>query len=188
MQKEFTIEDLRNLAERAISNVSFELHWKIWFELAQTEERFSNFDLSRKAYSKAVSLSNSSQHWKVFMRASRTELLDGQIENAKRLLERSFSEAPPKMKYLTLLESSKLFEFCQDFPAAERILEKAKKESSGEWKVFLAMVMLQLRNSNQKKALIQIEQALKIHSTTGRLWVNHFLKFLFFINLSIQKK
>merc|ERR1712137_33961 len=92
------------------------------------------------------------------------------IETARKLLQRALDEVPPKMKAMVLLECCRLEEYAQQMDKAREILAKAKKYTKHEWKVFLESVLLEMRANNLDRAIQEAEEALLIHTGTGRLW------------------
>ena len=53
---------------------------------------------------------------------------------------------------------------------ARKILAWARRETRGEWKVFLESVLLEVRAGEWERAVAKADSALAIHSGTGRLW------------------
>lgn len=49
-------------------------------------------------------------------------------------------------------------------------MNQTKKLVKSEWKVYFEAVMLELRNGYFKEAENMVEQSLKVHNATGRLW------------------
>lgn len=101
---------------------------------------------------------------------ARTELSVGNTKAARKLLQRALGAAPRKMRSAVLLECSRLEEYCGHIDAARQILRKARKETKHEWRVFLESVLVEIRSNNIREAIKQAEEALKIHTGTGRLW------------------
>jgi len=164
-------KDYTKRVEEAVPNLSKELVWKIYFELAQIEERRNNYKACYKAYVQSV-LNCPSRNliWKIWLGGARTELHKGNIDAARKLLIRALQNVPSKMKATALLECARFEEFLNDLDHARYILKKAKKETRHEWKVFLESVLLEMRAHNLTGALEEVKEALEVHSTTGRLW------------------
>uniref|UniRef100_A0A6B2KYS8 Pre-mRNA-splicing factor Syf1/CRNKL1-like C-terminal HAT-repeats domain-containing protein n=1 Tax=Arcella intermedia TaxID=1963864 RepID=A0A6B2KYS8_9EUKA len=164
-------KDFTKRVEEAVPNLSKELVWKIYFELAQIEERKGNFKNCYKAYVQSV-LNCPSRNlvWKVWLGGARTELHKGNIDASRKLLFRALQNVPSKMKATALLECARFEEFLGDLEDARYILRKAKKETRHEWKVFLESVLLEMRANELDRALNEVSEALDVHSTTGRLW------------------
>jgi len=158
--------------------------------LAQIEERRGNYKACYKAYVQSV-LNCPSRNlvWKVWLGGARTELHKGNVDAA---IFRALQNVPSKMKATALLECARFEEFLGDLEDARYILRKAKKETRHEWKVFLESVLLEMRANKLDRALSEVNEALEVHSTTGRLWavliqLTH-LKNLTCDNVSAQTK
>eukprot|EP00339_Tiarina_fusa_P000679 CAMPEP_0116999280 /NCGR_PEP_ID=MMETSP0472-20121206/2044_1 /TAXON_ID=693140 ORGANISM="Tiarina fusus, Strain LIS" /NCGR_SAMPLE_ID=MMETSP0472 /ASSEMBLY_ACC=CAM_ASM_000603 /LENGTH=915 /DNA_ID=CAMNT_0004698659 /DNA_START=98 /DNA_END=2845 /DNA_ORIENTATION=- len=164
------VSSMHGTIERAVKSISKELIWKLYFEAAQIEERAGNIQDSREFYVKSVSYCPDNLLWKVWMGGARTELNYNNIEIARKLLKRALKEVPPKMKAMVLLECCRLEEYANQLDKAREILAKAKKYTKHEWKVFLESVLLEMRANNLDRAVEEAQQALLIHTGTGRLW------------------
>ncbi|EFC46525.1 hypothetical protein NAEGRDRAFT_79116 [Naegleria gruberi] len=168
--KESCLNDVRQCIARAAKNISKELKWKVYFELAQFEERATNLQLARKAYSKSAVKALENLRWKVWLAGSRTELNAGNIEISRMLLNRALQEVPAKTKAVVLIECARLEEFCNNLEKAREFLNRAKYEAKHEWKVFLESILLEMRAGDTDKATNEAKEALEIHRGTGRLW------------------
>lgn len=161
---------LRNTVKRALACVPKELVWKIHFEHAQVEERAGNLQRCRREYVRSAYSCPQNLIWKVWLGGARTELSVGNTKAARKLLQRALGAAPRKMRAAVLLECSRLEEYDGHTEAARLILRKARKETKHEWRVFLESVLLEIRANNIAQAIVQAEEALRIHTGTGRLW------------------
>jgi tetratricopeptide (TPR) repeat protein len=74
------------------------------------------------------------------------------------------------MRAVVLLECSRLEEACGRLDKARSILAKARAVCKHEWKVFLESVLLEMRAGSIDNAMREAENALRIHTGTGRLW------------------
>lgn len=163
----------RELSNRALTHLSNELIWKFYFEVAQMEERCGSFTASAAAYASSVSHCPPNLRWKIWLSGARMELLrndPSRYEVARMLLQRAAVEVPKKMKAMVLLECSRFEEFCGNIDGARTILLSAQSETKHEWKVFLELILLELRSNNLSGAITAAETALQVHSGTGRLW------------------
>lgn len=160
----------RETVQRAIKSISKELTWKVYFEAAQIEERAGNSQRGHDYYVQSVMACQENLLWKVWLGGARSELNQDNISVARKLLDRSLESVPTKMKATVLLEYSRLEEFAGNFKEARCILDKAKLETKHEWKVFLESVLLELRSNNFDGAIQEAQEALEIHTGTGRLW------------------
>ncbi len=182
---------LREETKNAVRNISKELIWKVYFELSQAEERaaeaaalglhylssLSLYQARNKMYASArVVLVKSllgcpaNLRWKIWLAGSRLELSAGSLHKARLLLCRAYAEVPHKSKSYVYLECSRVEEYAGNIAGARRILHRAKEEGKGEWKVFLEMALLEIRCGNKRGAVKAANEALKLHSGTGRLW------------------
>ncbi|KAH3762549.1 Pre-mRNA-splicing factor CLF1 [Pelomyxa schiedti] len=164
------LEKTRLIVERAVQQISKELVWKIYFEAAQIEDRAGNCEKARDMYVHAVFSCPENLLWKIWLGGARTELGADEILVGRMLVRRALQEVPLKMRPTVLLDKSRLEEYAGDIEAARNILSSARKEYSYEWKVYLESVLLEIRAGNIPGALAAVKEALKIHTSTGRLW------------------
>src|SRR5690606_6296604 len=88
----------------------------------------------------------------------------------RRLLIRAHQDVPEKMKSTVYIEMARLEEYLGNIDQARYYLSKAKHLTRDEWKVFLEAVLLEMRSNDFQSAKEEVDEALKIHPTTGRLW------------------
>eukprot|EP01130_Rhizamoeba_saxonica_P003557 TRINITY_DN1490_c0_g1_i2.p1 TRINITY_DN1490_c0_g1~~TRINITY_DN1490_c0_g1_i2.p1 ORF type:complete len:770 (+),score=160.99 TRINITY_DN1490_c0_g1_i2:202-2511(+) len=162
--------DYRQVVKSALDELSKELIWKLYYELAQIEDRKGNHSECLKAYVKSVLNCPANLVWKVWIGGARSELLCGNVKNARKLLSRAHLSVPEKMKASVFLDFARLEEYLGDIDRARYFLDKAKLETRHEWKIFLEAVLLEIRANNLEKALSEVKNALTIHTSTGRLW------------------
>eukprot|EP01125_Pyxidicula_operculata_P020859 TRINITY_DN7835_c0_g1_i2.p1 TRINITY_DN7835_c0_g1~~TRINITY_DN7835_c0_g1_i2.p1 ORF type:complete len:910 (+),score=161.15 TRINITY_DN7835_c0_g1_i2:140-2869(+) len=164
-------KDYNKRVEEGVPHLSKELVWKIYFELAQIEERKGNREKCNRAYVQSVlNCPSKNLVWKIWLGGARTELHRNNIDAARKLLVRALQTVPAKMKATALLECARFEEFLGYLNDARYVLQKAKKETKHEWKVFLESVLLEMRANNLEAALEEVNEALEVHSSTGRLW------------------
>jgi tetratricopeptide (TPR) repeat protein len=183
--------------KRAVESISKELIWKVYFELAQREERYVStlFQLSRsrealssgkssqlvkqanltlvkcrEAYVQSIILCPVNLRWKGWLASARTELIAGRNEEARLLLNKALEEVPDKSLSQVLLECSRLEEYQGHIEDSRLLLSCARTEAHHEWKVFLESVLVEMRANHLSAAVEQAYQALAIHTGTGRLW------------------
>jgi len=161
---------VRDLVEKASKAVSKELTWKLFFEAAQVEERAGNLAAARASYVQSIRSCPDNLLWKIWLGGARTELGCGNVDTARKLQQRALELVPPKMKAMVYLEISKLEEFTGHVDRARKVLKTARKETKHEWKVFLETVLLEMRNSSMEEAMVHAQNALRVHTGTGRLW------------------
>eukprot|EP01128_Nolandella_sp_AFSM9_P001820 TRINITY_DN12228_c0_g1_i1.p1 TRINITY_DN12228_c0_g1~~TRINITY_DN12228_c0_g1_i1.p1 ORF type:complete len:1218 (-),score=268.97 TRINITY_DN12228_c0_g1_i1:495-4148(-) len=180
--------DYRARVANALPNLSQELVWKLFFELAQIEERKKYPKECRKAYVNAVLACNSpSLLWKIWLGGARTEIKSNNIAAARRLLLRAHSVVPPKMRATVLIECARFEEITGNIDGARHVLRKGKREANQEWKICLELVQLEMRASQFKVALQEVHTALEVHTSTGRLWAM-LIQLSHLVNISPQYK
>jgi len=162
--------DENAVVESALPQLSSELVWKLYFELAQIHHRKNQIFECRSSYAKAVVSCQDNLVWKIWLGGARTELQENNYDISRKLLIRAHQEVPEKMKATVLIEMSRLEEYLGNVDQARYYLRKAKRITSHEWKVFLEAVLLEIRSNEFYKARDEVDAALKLHSTTGRLW------------------
>jgi len=163
----------RGALQRAMNCISKELVWKVHFEAAQVAERGGGpgaLDRARHAYVQSILRCPVNLRWKIWLAGARAELAHNHIEKARQLLDRALVDVPVKSRAQVLLECSRLEEYTGDIDAARSTLAQARRDTRSEWKVFLESVMLEVRNGRAEDAIRAAEDALAIHSGTGRLW------------------
>ena len=173
----------RGMVVRARKVISKELVWKVWYESAlmsgreamkETQKDGGSLDdklfEARMGMAKAVIHCPSNLCWKVWMAGGRMELNAGRAREARLLLSKAFTSVPDKSKALVFLESARMEEWEGNLDLARAILCKARAECSGEWKVFLESVLLEIRCGNKDRATQLATMGIRNHRGTGRLW------------------
>lgn len=162
--------------------------WKLYFELAQIEDRKGALDKARESYVKAVlSCPSSSLVWKIWLGGARTEMRFGHVDKARKLLLRAHAVAPDKSRALVLIECARFEEYVGHVDEARHILRKARKETPSEWKVFLEAASLEMRHGHLLDALKDVQAALDVHPSTGRLWAA-FVQLTHLVNVQRAQK
>ena len=69
-----------------------------------------------------------------------------------------------------MLDYAKFFEFIGETQRSRKILEGTRKVIKSDWKVFFESVLTEIRNNSIAGALEMVNEALKLHFATGRLW------------------
>eukprot|EP00592_Proboscia_alata_P008194 CAMPEP_0194365184 /NCGR_PEP_ID=MMETSP0174-20130528/13181_1 /TAXON_ID=216777 /ORGANISM="Proboscia alata, Strain PI-D3" /LENGTH=1805 /DNA_ID=CAMNT_0039139697 /DNA_START=381 /DNA_END=5798 /DNA_ORIENTATION=- len=172
------------MVERASSCISRELLWKLHLEAAQIQERASFLTSSntsviimqnhlqscRRSFVRAILSCPPNLCWKVWLASGRMELTAGRTSIARKLFMRAYNVVPDKGRSTVLLECARLEEFVDDVKLARAILCKARNDNDSDWKIWLESVSLELRCGRRRKAVELAQNALDIHSCTGRLW------------------
>lgn len=105
-----------------------------------------------------------------------------QIKVSRRLLVKAAKSVPKKMQSIVWLEISRVEEYVGGVEEARYVLQKAKRETKNEWKVFLELILLEMRHGNYEEAIKETRAALAVHPSAGRLWAvliqaHHFLHY-----------
>ena len=157
----------------AISSVSRELIWKVFFEAGQMEARAGEWALARGAFNQSANHCPSNLQWKVWVGSARSELAAGCIEASRMLLARALGQAPAKMRSTVMIERGRLEEYAGNIAEAREVLATARRGLGGEdsdWKSYLESVQLEVRAGNRLGAIQLARESLTRHSGTGRLW------------------
>eukprot|EP01125_Pyxidicula_operculata_P012901 TRINITY_DN424_c2_g1_i1.p1 TRINITY_DN424_c2_g1~~TRINITY_DN424_c2_g1_i1.p1 ORF type:complete len:848 (+),score=203.64 TRINITY_DN424_c2_g1_i1:201-2546(+) len=163
--------DYEQRVKNAIPHLSKELVWKLYFELAQIYDRRGDLQEARKSYVQSVlSCPAPNLVWKIWLGGARTELHKNNVVAARKLLLQGLETIPTKVKATALLECARTEEYLGFLEDARYVLFKAKKEICHEWKVYLEAVLLEMRAGFFEKAIKEVNDALEVHSSTGRLW------------------
>lgn len=160
----------RHAIDSALAAISKELLWKVHYEHGMLESRARNIDGSRKAFREAILSCSNTHRWKIWLAGSRAELRDGTVPRARRLLERALQEVPMKGKPTVYIEYARLEEYVGNVEGAREILRSACNAFRSEWKIFLAALLLEIRQGNVDLAIEKGWESLKLHAGTGRLW------------------
>ena len=178
-----------SMTERAASNISKELLWKVHLGAAQMLERaaldyvdeesssgdsssVNMLEMSRKKYAMTLLSCPLNLRWKVMLAAGRMEVAAGNTETARRIFLRAQKVVPEKGRSITLLECARLEEFCGDSELASAILCKSRALNATDWKVWLEGVLFEIRRGRYSRAIDLAQLALRTHSGTGRLWAS----------------
>mmetsp|Transcript_31440 Transcript_31440/g.34821 ORF Transcript_31440/g.34821 Transcript_31440/m.34821 type:complete len:1416 (+) Transcript_31440:200-4447(+) len=180
----FCLPRTTRMFERAISNISHELIWKVHLEASQTLERgalatvekHSNINIhdalnaGRKRLAMTALRCPANLSWRVWLAGGRMELTAGNIDIARKLFLRALKVVPEKAKMSTLLECARLEEFAGDIDLARCILIKSRQAPNTDWKVWLESVQLEIRQGAYQASLLLAKQAVRKYPGTGRLW------------------
>jgi tetratricopeptide (TPR) repeat protein len=182
-KEEYRLPETIQMIERAKTSISKELIWKVHLEAAQMLERtaLAHITASESELEKylepvrhrlvlTILTCPDNLRWKVWLAAGRMELGVGKIDRARALFRRAHECVQRKSKSATLLDCARLEEFVGDTQLARAILCKARVEYGNDWKVWLESILIEIRNSDYRKALSIAMNALEIHTGTGRLW------------------
>ena len=126
---------------------------------------------ARRSYARACLRCPVNLRWKVWLAGARTELGAGNAQTARALLNRALTEVPDKSRAQVLLECARLEEYTGCADRARAVLRRGIREEGQEWKMFLELVMLEVRGGRLRpQAVARAEEALALHTGTGRLW------------------
>lgn len=185
------IAGVRAVVERCLSQISRELVWRVWSELAQVEERLGHCDAWRSAYAQAALTCSDNMLWHVWISGARAELLHEldtrELLDAlgpaavpepaapehgvwQALVDRALSDAPDKCRAAVLLERARLEELAGLTERARDTLRLAERDTMQDWKVYMESALLELRAGCIEAAAQQLCDGLARYPGTGRLW------------------
>jgi la-related protein 1 len=135
---------------------------------------------ARECLTSAVKQCAGNLRWKIWLLGARIELNAGNEAAARALQQRALAEVSQKMRGVVRLEQSRLEEYYGQPSAARGVLLTAQAENSGDWRVYLEAVVMELRHTESSNvadadasldaALARTLEACELHSSTGRLW------------------
>jgi len=189
-KKQFHLPRTMAMIDRATSNISKELIWKVHLDAAQMlerasldimtilqqegEDRLKQYQSSlahcRNRFAMTILKCPPNLRWKVWLAAGRMEIAVGNTDRARRLFVRAHQVVPEKGRATTLLECARLEEYTGDSELADAILCKSRTDYVNDWKVWLESVLLEIRGGKHGRAIELAKRALDIHPGTGRLW------------------
>jgi len=150
LMEEYLRTVLVRFKDEAMANLSPELLWKFYLELATIYSRANDIQAARNSLALSVRhIPNQQQLWKVWVHGSRIELLAGNVQIARKLLFETTKLVPAKALHTVLLEYSRIEEYLGNPDEARYILQKAKTDTKHEWKVHnstLPLVFLNLKS------------------------------------------
>ncbi|OHS97025.1 hypothetical protein TRFO_36799 [Tritrichomonas foetus] len=126
--------------------------------------------IMRNLLSEASTMCSPKQRYKLFFTASTIELTYGDPSLSPLLLDKTLSLTPFKAKPMVLILLAKVYELNQEFDQAQQLFEKTAIEFSAEWRVFLELAQFHVHRNNIQKAIEVLNDALKMHNGSGRLW------------------
>ena len=124
---------------------------------------------ARRCYAASINTCPSNLLWKIWLSGSRMELRAERPAASRLLLQRARAQVPRKARVLVLMEQARVAEYSGEPEAARALLQKAKSQAN-DWKLFFELVLLEARAGRYVAAIHEAEEALKVHSGTGRLW------------------
>lgn len=182
-KKQYHLPSTMEMIERAASNISRELVWKVHLDAAQMLERAALEQASieepafdgllvpaRLRYATTILTCPNNLRWKVWLAAARMELGAGDPGRARALFQRAHQVVPKKGRSSTLLECARLEDFSGKTDIARAILCKGRALYGSDWKVWLESVALEIRCGDVARAVQLCDTALGTHYGTGRLW------------------
>jgi len=156
---------LPKFIEKAVRNLSPELVWKLYCEVAYLFERAKDLVNARKALVASERHAPQNLYWKIWLLGARVELSCGDPLIARRLLVRAMLLVPRKMQSIVLLDISRCEEILGCTKKARYIIQKAKLDTESEWKVLLEAVLLEMRSGDIQAAIREAREALKVRTS-----------------------
>ena len=124
----------------------------------------------RLLLSESVVLCSSKQRYKLLLTAALNELTHGDQAMAPLLFNYALEVSPFKAKPLVSLLIAKMFELNGDYDKADNLFNQCIKDYSAEWRVYLEYAQFNVHRNQVQKAIQVLDQALKEHPGSGRLW------------------
>mmetsp|Transcript_34411 Transcript_34411/g.89051 ORF Transcript_34411/g.89051 Transcript_34411/m.89051 type:complete len:972 (-) Transcript_34411:547-3462(-) len=190
--KQVTLYDIRSTAEAALSTVTKELEWKVYYYMSQVEARHDKVETARRFLYSCATKVPPNLRWKVWLggarielvylastadRRSLTQMLGSDVEMephaltiSRALLTKALGEVGSKISYLVLLECARTEEFFGQLHRARQIHRSGKKEYPKEWKLWFESALLEIRDGDKEAAEKMLVEATSLHPGTGRLW------------------
>lgn len=179
--------------EGAVTLISKELTWKIYFDKSQAEERAADVSAiglhmhsdqplhrcrdkmlkeCRMSLLRSLLVCPANLRWRILLVCARLELSVDKIDSARVFINRAFLEVPSKSKCSVYLECSRLEEYVGNADGSRRLLLRAQQEAAAtaEWKVYLELILLEARTGSIDKAAVIACEAVESYPCTGRLW------------------
>ena len=178
--------------EGAVTLISKELTWKIYFDKSQAEERAADVSAiglhmhsdqplhqcrdkmlkeCRRSLLRSLLVCPANLRWRILLVCARLELSVDKIDSARDFINRAFQEVPSKSKCSVYLECSRLEEYVGNADGSRRLLLRAQQEAaSAEWKVYLELILLEARTGSIDRAAVIASEAVECYPCTGRLW------------------
>ena len=127
-------------------------------------------NIMRSLLAEASAVCSSKQRYKLLFTASTIELIYGDASLSPLLLEQTLSITPFKSKPMVIILLAKVYELNQEYEQAQQLFERAACEFSAEWRVFLELAQFHVHRGDVPKAINVLNEALKTHNGSGRLW------------------
>lgn len=178
--------------EGALTMISKELMWKIYFDKSQAEERAADVSAiglhmhsdqplhqcrdkmlkeCRRSLLRSLLVCPANLRWRILLVCARLELSVDKVDSARDFINRAFQEVPSKSKCSVYLECSRLEEYVGNADRSRRLLLRAQQETaSAEWKVYLESILLEARTGSIDRAALIASEAVECYPCTGRLW------------------
>ncbi|KAJ9467817.1 hypothetical protein DIPPA_27935 [Diplonema papillatum] len=168
------LAQIHEFVQEAKRCITTELVWKLYFEVAQAEERAGNYRASCSCYSSAFLHCLPNLQWKVLVGGARMELHRGNFAVAFNSLKAAFSkcQAAEGNQSRTLavvkIELARYYEHVDQLSNARSTLEEAQKN---DWRAALELINLELRSGDGATAAERVaKESLDKHEGVGRLW------------------
>lgn len=177
----------------AIKVVAPELWWKLYIVQAQLLQTNHAFRAARRVCARAAIHGPPHLKWKVWVAGARLESVAGNHQTVKKLLNQAMNDCPDKMRHqvnfvgrrivsfrCTQLQFEQVFlecarhqQFAGNYDCASELLACVRDPACREWRVLLESALLWIRKGDYHTAAEKVEQSLRLHPGTGRLWALH---------------
>ena len=143
---------------------------KMTITVCETLAQKGHLRQMRTLLADAIVNSSSQQRYKLLLTASMMELMHGDASLAPLLVDQTVQWTPYKAKPMVFVLWAKMHELNGEDGLALPLFERTVREYSAEWRVYLELAQFHLHRNRVDKAIEVIDEALKVHKGTGRLW------------------
>ena len=161
-----SIELLKDLSTKWTAEFKDKMTSVVCENLAECGE----IGIMRNLLAESLSLCSSKQRYKLLLVASILELLYGNQSICPLLLDLTLKITPYKSKPLVSILLAKVFELDDNYDHAEKIFKDIINEFAAEWRVFLEFAQFYVHRNNISAAIEVLNNALKLHQGSGRIW------------------
>lgn len=164
------IEDQVNAVLNALNRVSHDVTWKLWFLLAQFQDRVHDAVSARTSLAQAVATCSIKDHWKIWAGAARIELANGRPATAELLLLYALKHGPDQRRLSVLLDLARLAEHENNLEMARGLLELAPVFDRRDCRVPMERMLLESRAGRMAHAIAVGFTSLDDVVPSGRFW------------------
>lgn len=164
------ITDQHYVVFSALGRVSHDVTWKLWFLLAQFQDRAHEVVAARTSLAQAVATCSVKDHWKIWAGAARIELANDNPAAAELLLLYALKYGPQQRQLSVLLDLARLAEHERNLDMARGLLQLAPVFDRSDCRVPMELMLLEFRAGRLPHALAYALTALDDVVPSGRFW------------------